>query len=139
MPRTTTIVLIAILLGLAVFIFPFGEGRSRADGSDHRAEQARQEGNPGSSSSGVRKSGKSGLSPRPLEEMLPPNAKLIEGNLSTTETEERVVVLLDKVRVQAAGARSFRNGILFKAPYRMEGLDDKAARDWTMDSDEGYV
>jgi hypothetical protein len=50
-----------------------------------------------------------------------------------------VVVLLDKVRVQAAGARSFRNGILFKAPYRMEGLDDKAARDWTMDSDEGYV
>ncbi|MFM1560419.1 MAG: hypothetical protein ACKJSK_13975 [Roseibacillus sp.] len=71
--------------------------------------------------------------------MLPPNAKLIEGNLSTTETEERVVVLLDKVRVQAAGARSFRNGILFKAPYRMEGLDDKAARDWTMDSDEGYV
>lgn len=88
---------------------------------------------------GARTPSKSGPGLMPLRDMLPPGAILVEGDFAQANSDEPIVIIYDKVRMEAAGARSHREGIMLKAPFRMVGLTEEREKDWAMESEAGYV
>jgi hypothetical protein len=141
MSRHSTIVLALLALAL-VLIISFGEEvRKDSKESSRRSRVPPNSGNSesGSSNAGPRKSSQSESALQSLRDMLPPGATVVQGDLSQSASQSPVAVVFDGVRIEAAGARSYRNGVLVEAPYRMIGLTEAKRKNWASESESGYV
>jgi len=117
MSRHSTIILALLAMALALII-SFGEEVSKV---------------------GPRKSSKCEPALKSLRDMLPPDAVVETGDLSQSASQSPIAVLCNGVRIEAAGARSHRKGVIFETLYRMVGLTDERKEKWAPECESGYV
>lgn len=139
MKRTPVVIILALIALLLIVLYPRGEDSWHSTAQDERtatgSAAAPRSSDPHKT---LATTGKSSSSLEPLDKMLPARARILKGDLSSSQTNEKVILEFDGVRIEAAGARSHRNGVMLEAPYQMIGLDGTRT-DWTSNCEVGYV